>query len=194
MQNTEICEYEAPQCASADPDLPLSRADAADRFGGGRRAIAYGDMRWLVLDMIHAQPRHGYDIIKAIRSALDGRYSPSSGLIYPMLSVLETSGLIARADVGSRKVYSVTEQGAGELAVHTETIAQVRERVQALRANFRPIPPRVERALGELRRALAYRVLDGPLHGEAIDAIATALEEATTAIEGAMPRLTDEQS
>ena len=185
MFNTEIVlECEAARSPSADLDLPRSRADELDRFGGERRAIAHGDMRWLVLDMIHARPRHGYDIIKAIRNALDGRYSPSSGLIYPTLAMLKASGLVARANVGSKKVYSVTEAGNGEVAEHKETIALVRERVEALRATFRPMPPLVGKALSDLRRALTHRLLGGSLSEEAIDAIAAALDKATIAIGG----------
>ena len=185
MFNTEIVrECEAPRCASATSDLPLGQADAVDRFGGERRAIAHGDMRWLVLDLIHARPRHGYDIIKAIRGALDGRYSPSSGLIYPTLSMLEDSGLIAGTTVGAKKVYSVTEAGAGEIAAQKETIALVRERVDALRATFRPMPPAVAQALSDLRRALTRRFLQETPGDAAMDAIAAALESATIAIGG----------
>ncbi len=187
MFNTEsVREFKAPRYASGNRDRLQGQADAIDRFGSERRAIAHGDMRWLVLDLIQARPRHGYDIIKAIRIALDGRYSPSSGHIYPTLSMLQATGLITRADVGSKKVYSVTKAGADELAAHQETVSQVRERVEALRANFRPMPFLVTRALSELRRALTGRLLDRSLSDEAIDAIAAALEGATIAIGGGM--------
>ena len=42
--------------------------------------------------MIAEQPRHGYELMKAIEDRLGGSYSPSPGVIYPTLSWLEDMG------------------------------------------------------------------------------------------------------
>ena len=44
--------------------------------------------------MIAEEPRHGYDIIKALEAKFQGAYSPSPGAIYPMLQMMEEADLI----------------------------------------------------------------------------------------------------
>src|SRR5215467_15016270 len=51
-----------------------------------------GTVRWLVLDAIAAQPRHGYEVIQAIAERSRGAYKPSPGVIYPTLQMLEEMG------------------------------------------------------------------------------------------------------
>src|SRR5271170_842301 len=51
-----------------------------------------GFVRWLVLDAIAAQPRHGYEIIQAIAEKSRGSYRPSPGVVYPTLQMLEDVG------------------------------------------------------------------------------------------------------
>ena len=45
--------------------------------------------------MIGEQPRHGYELMKAIEERMGGSYSPSPGVIYPTLSWLEDMGYAA---------------------------------------------------------------------------------------------------
>jgi DNA-binding PadR family transcriptional regulator len=65
------------------------------RHGGGhgrsglRRFFAHGDLRLVILRLIAEKPRHGYEIIKAIEERVAGAYSPSPGVIYPTLTLLE---------------------------------------------------------------------------------------------------------
>src|SRR3990170_1702763 len=55
-------------------------------FGGrGPRMFDPGALRLVVLGLIAEEPRHGYDIIKALEAKFQGSYSPSPGAIYPML-------------------------------------------------------------------------------------------------------------
>src|SRR5690606_14355271 len=56
-------------------------------FGGrrGPRMFDSGALRLVVLGLIAEEPRHGYDIIKALEAKFQGAYSPSPGAIYPML-------------------------------------------------------------------------------------------------------------
>jgi DNA-binding PadR family transcriptional regulator len=44
-----------------------------------------GALRLVVLGLIAAQPRHGYDIIRLLKARFQGSYSPSPGSIYPIL-------------------------------------------------------------------------------------------------------------
>lgn len=43
----------------------------------------------MVLGLIAEKPRHGYEIIKEIEDRLAGSYSPSPGVVYPTLTLLE---------------------------------------------------------------------------------------------------------
>ena len=54
--------------------------------------LADGDLRLIVLALLAEQPRHGYDIIKALEERSHGAYSPSPGVVYPTLTYLEEAG------------------------------------------------------------------------------------------------------
>ena len=60
--------------------------------GGMGRFFAHGDLRLVLLNLIAEKPRHGYELIKAIEEAAGGAYSPSPGVIYPTLTLLEELG------------------------------------------------------------------------------------------------------
>jgi DNA-binding PadR family transcriptional regulator len=82
-------------------------------FGG--RKLGGGDLQLLILDLLAEQPRHGYEIIKALEDRSSGFYSPSPGMVYPALTYLEEIGhAVAEAD-GTRKRYSITDQGRAYL-------------------------------------------------------------------------------
>src|ERR1700709_266803 len=46
------------------------------------RMLASGDLRLVALYLIEEQPRHGYDLIKAIEEKSVGFYSPRPGGVY----------------------------------------------------------------------------------------------------------------
>src|SRR5271165_3018998 len=83
-----------------------------------------GAVRWLVLDAIAAQPRHGYEIIQAIGEKSGGAYRPSPGVVYPTLQMLEELGHARTASRDERKVYEITDAGRSELQAHTEEVAE----------------------------------------------------------------------
>jgi DNA-binding PadR family transcriptional regulator len=61
--------------------------------------------------LLAEQPRHGYDLIKAIEERSEGSWSPSAGSIYPTLQSLEDEGLITIELVDGRKTASLTAAG-----------------------------------------------------------------------------------
>src|ERR1700732_4757731 len=81
--------------------------------GGGRggrlgRFFDHGDLRYLLLHLIAEKPRHGYELIKAIEDKLGGMYSPSPGVIYPTLTMLEELGHIRpESGDGSKKAFAI---------------------------------------------------------------------------------------
>ena len=54
--------------------------------------------------LIADEPRHGYDLIRAIEELTGGEYAPSPGVIYPTLTLLQDMALIEEAEAdGPRK-------------------------------------------------------------------------------------------
>ncbi len=86
-----------------------------------------GTVRWLVLDAIGTQPRHGYEIIQAIGDKSGGAYRPSPGVVYPTLQMLEELGHARTIPRDERKVYEITDDGRRELASHQEEVAEFYE-------------------------------------------------------------------
>src|SRR3982751_4377356 len=74
---------------------------------GGRsglaRFFAQGDLRLVILHLIAEKPRHGYELIKAIEERVAGAYSPSPGVVYPTLTLLEELGYVTVSTGDSAK-------------------------------------------------------------------------------------------
>jgi DNA-binding PadR family transcriptional regulator len=80
------------------------------------RMLASGDLRLVALYFIEEQPRHGYDLIKAIEEKTAGFYSPSPGIVYPALTFLEEAGWVTSSAEGNKKLYTITEEGRAHLS------------------------------------------------------------------------------
>src|SRR3569832_1692026 len=81
------------------------------------RLFEHGDLRFVVLDLIAEKPRHGYEVIKAIEERVGGAYSPSPGVVYPTLTMLEELGCITQSpEAGGKKLYTITPEGETVLA------------------------------------------------------------------------------
>ena len=82
--------------------------------GRGRRMFDAGELRLVLLKLIEEQPRHGYDLIRAIEALTGGDYAPSPGVVYPTLTMLADMGLIEEvAAEGSRKAARRAWRGCG---------------------------------------------------------------------------------
>ena len=101
---------------------------ADDEFGnwGGNmrvgRMLASGDLRLVALYFIEQQPRHGYDLIKAVEERSNGVYSPSPGIVYPALTYLEEAGYVTSAADGNKKLYTITDEGRTHLSENREAV------------------------------------------------------------------------
>jgi len=74
-----------------------------------------GGVRYLVLEAIQDQPRHGYEIIQHIEQRAGSTYRPSPGVIYPTLQMLEELGHASGVEQEGRKAYAITEAGKQDL-------------------------------------------------------------------------------
>ncbi len=99
------------------PPFPPGFAPGPRR--GPRGGRPRGDVRSAILLLLAEQPRHGYDLMRAIEERSGGMWSPSPGSIYPTLQALEDEGLITFEAVEGRKTASVTDSGRTWLSEHT---------------------------------------------------------------------------
>jgi DNA-binding PadR family transcriptional regulator len=105
------------------PQRP-GRPDFSDLFGGPPPRADRGVVRYLVLDAIARQPRHGYEIIQAIGERSAGTYRPSPGVVYPTLQMLEELGHARLEESESRKVYAITAAGKDDLKGHADEVEE----------------------------------------------------------------------
>lgn len=85
------------------------------------RELKKGSAEFLVLSLIEARPRHGYEIGKLIEARSKGRIQFRIGSLYPILCRLEDRGLITgrwveRAGERRRRYYRFTSAGRKFLA------------------------------------------------------------------------------
>jgi len=150
--------------------------------GGQGRFFDAADLRYLILHCISTTPRHGYEIIKLIESQSAGAHAPSPGIVYPTLTMLEEMGLAAVTVDGTRKLYTITEEGRRALA---EKLDQVQAMITRMRiagerqTQERPLP--IMRAMENLRLVLQMRAAD--LTGTRMDAVTDIIDHAAKAIE-----------
>jgi|HubBroStandDraft_6_1064221.scaffolds.fasta_scaffold572605_1 DNA-binding PadR family transcriptional regulator len=155
------------------------------RHGGGfgeggedlmraRRMLAQGDLRLVALALIAEAPRHGYEIIKLLEEKTADWYSPSPGIVYPTLTYLEEAGYVTASTEGSKKLYTITDEGRAYLESNRDLVDVVLDRLAALgervnrwrraargeRQDRGTLPPLVEAALDHLRATLGKRLDD----------------------------------
>jgi len=142
-------------------------------------------LRLILLKLIAEQPRHGYDLIKAMEELSGGHYSPSPGVVYPALAMLADEGLIAEQDSDDqRRKFAITAPGEGALAEDAEDAERAMERLTGLaeRAD-RHRAPSIERAAANLFTAVGQRMAQGSEEGGLAHSIAEILDEAAQKIE-----------
>ena len=166
--------------------------DGAQRGGGGgrgprgrRRMFGSGELRLVLLKLIADEPRHGYDLIKAIEELTGGDYAPSPGVVYPTLTMLTDMGLIEeQAAEGSRKAFAVTDEGKTHLADNSDEVDALFERLDEVKPNREGSRhPPIGRAIGNLMNALRHRIQRDGFDEELVHEITAILDEAAQRIE-----------
>lgn len=161
---------------------PGGRHSMGGRGGGrGRRMFGPGDLRLVLLALIEQEPRHGYDLIKAIETAFGGGYAPSPGVVYPNLSLLSDEGLIAGVEAGGKQVFSVTEAGQAWLDANRTAVDGVMQRMvlAARMVSGEQAPEVVREALHTLRQAIVTKPGDwsDPETARVVESLMTAVRE-----------------
>jgi DNA-binding PadR family transcriptional regulator len=154
------------------------------RHGGRERMFDAGDIKLVILKLLSEQPSYGYQLIKTMEERLAGGYTPSAGVIYPTLTMLEEEGLATSTVENSKKVYSVTPEGVEFLEVNKRRVDALFERLEEAGKGFeRGRSPEIMKAFHNLRGAVVSKVTRGRATAEQINKIAEAINAAAKAID-----------
>jgi DNA-binding PadR family transcriptional regulator len=164
--------------------------DGPDGGRGGRRGprarrqFVGGELRLVLVKLIADDPRHGYDLIRAVEEMTGGEYAPSPGVVYPTLTLLQDMGLIEEAPgEGPRKPFQVTDEGRQYLDERAEEIEALLERLEDLKPRHSDAGPAIGRAVKNLMTALSHRVGRDGFNDDLLHEIAGVLDEAAQKIE-----------
>jgi DNA-binding PadR family transcriptional regulator len=154
-------------------------------MGGRGRFFDHGDLKLVILALVAEKPSHGYEIIKAIEERVAGAYTPSPGVVYPTLTMLEELGHVTVETIaGNRKQYQITEEGRGFLAANAAEVKVIFARMAEAGEHIHGgRNPQLVRAMENLRLALRLRFASGSLSAEQVATITAALDEAAGKIE-----------
>lgn len=159
------------------------------------RMFGTGELRLALLALINKEPRHGYELIRAIEDMTGGSYAPSPGAVYPTLQMLEEEGLIKAAkakssgsddDTSSKKPFKATKAGKAELAEREDEVDELMGRLgeHGERAEkVKQKSPDLWRAMGNLANVLKNRARAGKLDQKALDEIVDIIDEVAKRIE-----------
>ena len=172
--------------------------DNAARVRVGRkrrgRMFGTGELRLALLALIAREPRHGYELIRAIEDMTGGSYAPSPGAVYPTLQMLEEEGMIKPAkskakddeEGSSKKPFKVTKSGKAELADRSEEVDELMERLGEHGERTERIKeksPDLFRAMANLGTVLKNRARAGKLDQAAMNEIVDIIDEVAKRIE-----------
>ena len=154
------------------------------RMGGGR-FFERGDLRYVLLHLIEAKPRHGYELITAIEETFGGMYSPSPGVVYPTLTLLEELGYVqSQTGDGTKKLYTITPEGQAFLKANQPLVDSILARMASVAQTYGGGPaPEIRRAMHNLKLALSIRLGRGPLSAEQVRTITGMLDRVAGEIE-----------
>ena len=154
-------------------------------FGGGReRLFDAGDIKLVILKLLSEQPSYGYQLIKTMEQRLSGGYTPSAGVIYPTLTMLEEEGLASASSENNKKVYSVTPEGMEYLEANKERIEQLFDRLEETGRGFeRGRSPELLKAFMNLRGSVVARLSRTSVTPEQIRKIKEAIDAAAKSID-----------
>jgi DNA-binding PadR family transcriptional regulator len=119
-----------------------------------------------------------------LEERMGGGYSPSPGVIYPTLTMLEEQGLAAITAADGKKLYQATTEGETFLKANQPSIDAIQARIDGIARERGIVPdPRIIRAIENLKTALRLRLGGGPIPEEQVRVIAAAIDSAAAEAE-----------
>jgi len=130
-----------------------------DEFTRGRKFEA-ADLQLVILSILAEHSAHGYELIKTIEERSGGFYTPSPGVIYPALTYLSDIGHASVEQAGTRKLYTITDEGKSHLASNRaavdailDTLSRIGGRMDDVRDAFAGVDDADAGGSDEIRRA-----------------------------------------
>lgn len=173
--------------------------DGARRNKRRGRMFGTGELRLALLALINEEPRHGYELIKAIEEMTGGAYAPSPGAVYPTLQMLEEEGQIEQSkpktkkkgkaadeETSSKKPFEVTASGEAELEDRADEVDELMGRINEHGDRAEKVKaksPDLFRAMGNLASVLKNRARAGKLDKDTVDQIVDIIDEVAKRIE-----------
>jgi DNA-binding PadR family transcriptional regulator len=115
---------------------------------------------------------------------MGGGYSPSPGVIYPTLTMLEEQGYATVTAQDGKKLYATSPDGEAFLRANQASIDAIQARIDGVaRERGVELPSRIIRAFENLKTALRLRLAGGPIPDERAVAIAAAIDAAAAEVE-----------
>ncbi len=108
----------------------MFRGERFFREHGREGPLHKGDLKYVILDLIKDKPRYGYEVIRALEEISHGFYSPSPGVVYPTLQMLEEMGYAIAEERDSKKVYTITGEGRKFLIEKKDTADEVKSQMK----------------------------------------------------------------
>ena len=105
--------------------------------GASDREWKKGSAELLILSLVEARPRHGYEISKLIEQRSEGKLSFHVASLYPLLYRLEKRGWlkgrwVEKSGQRRRRYYRLTRNGRGVLASQQQGWQQFVEAVKQI--------------------------------------------------------------
>src|SRR4030043_480158 len=114
-------------------DMFRDRAFRSGRFFrhfGQESPFGRGELKYVILALLKEKPRYGYEIIRALEGRSHGFYTPSPGVVYPTLQMLEEMGYASATERDGKKIYTITEQGIKFLAEQKDFTDEVKSHMK----------------------------------------------------------------
>ena len=182
---------------SEQPPLPLRR------WLRHTASVPKGFLKYCVVKFLKEKSMSGSEIIEIIRNSTDGRWEPSPGSIYPLLSWLKENGYAEEVptEESGIKRYRLTEKGEKLFEEHVKFKEKLQNKLELLAPpiisafwlsahpeklrSVRKPEKRLVRALFNLRRALEKNFTEEAIRevGEFLDNTAERIEELNKRIE-----------
>ncbi|MGP3592623.1 PadR family transcriptional regulator [Vagococcus sp. WN89Y] len=142
-----------------------NEAHGERHHGRRQRFFGHGELRLVILYLLGNNASHGYELIKEIENLTQGNYTPSAGVIYPTLDLLEEHEFISVSEEeNGRKKIAITRLGQHWLAEHQAHLEQIQQRISARNIGYQLRKnPQMKRALENFKAVLDLRVNQGEL-------------------------------
>ena len=166
-------------------------------------SVPKGFLKYCVVKFLKEKPMSGSEIMETIKKSTDGRWEPSPGSVYPLLSWLQENGYTEEVPTedGGIKRYRLTEKGERLFEEHVKFKEKLQQKIEflappiisafwlsthpeKLRAIREP-ERRFVKALFNLRRTLEKNSTERAIKevGEFLDNTAEKIEELNKRIE-----------